>query len=426
VLEFTGERVIPGEVDADLWNEHFSRYLFASRFVAGRTVTDIGCGAGYGSALLAETATEATGFDASAEAIAWARERYHAGNLRFETAECASLPVASASIGVATAFELIEHLADPQSLLTEARRILAPDGLFLVSTPNAAYYAESRKAAGPNPFHVREYTLAEFAAMLGAHFPAVAMFAQNHTPSIAFQSLDHSPVAEARIEPFSKGEPHFFLAACSSVPRPDLASFVYVPSSANVLREREKHIARLESELRQKQEWLDRSIAEHSALVETHRLQKVELEQANAWAKKRDGELDELAAHIRRLTGELERANQWAQQRDKDFAEQGALVADLQSEVEDVKRLLVAEQKLAAAQTNWALNLQAELDAKSADLLRALEVLHSTEAERDERTQWAISLDAQREALAAQLNAVARSRWVRIGRKLSLGPKLPS
>ena len=49
--EFTGERVIPGEVDPNLWNEHFSRYAFAALFCRGRkSVLDAGCGTGYGTA----------------------------------------------------------------------------------------------------------------------------------------------------------------------------------------------------------------------------------------------------------------------------------------------------------------------------------------------------------------------------------------
>jgi hypothetical protein len=49
LAEFTGERVIPGQVDADLWNEHFARYLFASRLARGRRVVDLGSGSGYGA-----------------------------------------------------------------------------------------------------------------------------------------------------------------------------------------------------------------------------------------------------------------------------------------------------------------------------------------------------------------------------------------
>ena len=38
--EFTGERVIPGQVDVDLWNEHFSRYAFAREFARGKRVLE--------------------------------------------------------------------------------------------------------------------------------------------------------------------------------------------------------------------------------------------------------------------------------------------------------------------------------------------------------------------------------------------------
>ena len=50
VTEFTGERVIPGEVNDDLWAEHIARYAFASSFAVDPSVLDLGCGAGYGAA----------------------------------------------------------------------------------------------------------------------------------------------------------------------------------------------------------------------------------------------------------------------------------------------------------------------------------------------------------------------------------------
>ena len=73
MAEFTGERVIPGQVDLDLWNEHYARYLFATRLCRGKRVLDLGCGCGYGSALLAEAAARVTGIDSAPEAIAYAR-----------------------------------------------------------------------------------------------------------------------------------------------------------------------------------------------------------------------------------------------------------------------------------------------------------------------------------------------------------------
>src|SRR5438046_2659887 len=81
LAEFTGERVIPGQVDADLLNEHVARYAFAARLAAGRHVLDAGCGAGYGSAELAVTADRVTGMDRSEDALEFARANYNLPNL---------------------------------------------------------------------------------------------------------------------------------------------------------------------------------------------------------------------------------------------------------------------------------------------------------------------------------------------------------
>ena len=68
MAEFTGERVIPGQVDADLLNEHMARYAFAARLSRRKQVLDAGCGSGYGSAELAKAAAGVLGIDRSAEA----------------------------------------------------------------------------------------------------------------------------------------------------------------------------------------------------------------------------------------------------------------------------------------------------------------------------------------------------------------------
>jgi protein-L-isoaspartate O-methyltransferase len=74
LVEFTGERVIPGEVDADLLNEHLARYTFAARLARGKRVLDAGCGAGYGTAELARAALNAmVGVDRAPEAVDFAR-----------------------------------------------------------------------------------------------------------------------------------------------------------------------------------------------------------------------------------------------------------------------------------------------------------------------------------------------------------------
>ena len=51
------------------------------------------------------------------------------------------LPFASNSFDLVTANMVVEHVADPGALLSEAHRALAPGGLFLFHTPNFCSYA---------------------------------------------------------------------------------------------------------------------------------------------------------------------------------------------------------------------------------------------------------------------------------------------
>ncbi len=176
MAEFTGERVIPGQVDIDLFNEHMARYAFAARLARGKRALDAGCGAGYGSAELARAALSVVGIDSSSGAIEYARANYPLPNLTFEQASCEALPHADGSFDLIVAFEVIEHLTNWSRFLREARRTLAPNGQFIVSTPNKLYYAESRGSDGANPFHVHEFEFEEFRDELRSVFPHVSLY----------------------------------------------------------------------------------------------------------------------------------------------------------------------------------------------------------------------------------------------------------
>jgi SAM-dependent methyltransferase len=175
-LAFTGERYHP-EVPRDMAYEHWHRYAFAMELARGRTVLDAACGEGYGAALLARTATSVLGVDLSAEAIAHASARYVHPRLRFVQADVLALDgVADGSVDLVVSFETLEHLAEHEALLASFSRVLTPDGLLVISTPDRHTYSEV--AGHRNPHHVRELYREEFEALLSRHFARHRLYGQ--------------------------------------------------------------------------------------------------------------------------------------------------------------------------------------------------------------------------------------------------------
>ena len=393
MVEFTGERLIPGQVSDDLLNEHRARYVFAARLAVARHVLDAGCGAGYGSAELAHRAASVIGADTAADAIAFARENYRLPNLNFERASCDALPHPDGSFDLVVAFEVIEHLESWREFLLEVRRVLSPHGQFVVSTPNKSYYTESRGREGPNPFHVHEFEFEEFRSELLSVFTEVALFLENHVEGIAFQPYDPAAGVEAHVDPHepAPAESHFFVAVCGHHTIPAAPLCLYVPRAGNVLRERGRHIALLEEQLVQ-------ALREHQELLAAHRRQTEELEHSNQWARKLNQEIEERRARVVALQDELAQQQQGYQAKVKELEE------DIQAAVQ------------------WSQDLESRLEHRGQELALAVEALHRTEKELEDRTTWARSLEEEKRHSQEQLRA---SRWMRIGRKFGLGPELP-
>ncbi len=414
--EFTGERVIPGEVNDELWAEHIARYAFAARLAAQARVLDIGCGTGYGTAELAQHAQSAVGIDVSAEAIAYARERYPIPNATFVTATATTLPFPPASFDLITAFEVIEHLENWHELLIEARRVLHPSGYFLVSTPNKLYYAESRAKQGPNPFHVHEFEFEEFRDALLAVFPSVSMVLQNRLesqafyPHVAFGPVDTQSEAKIGGTRGSPTEANFFLGLCSIDRRPEARSFIYIPQASNLLREREQHIGLLQGELVTTQGWLADVTADRQKLIEAqHELQR-HLEEHNRWALQL--ETDHTAA--RQRIAELQDLMQAEQAKAMEMA---AAYERTVATLEDENR----------RKTEWAIEterrLSGALAAKCEELAETVQLLDRAEATVVERTAWAQDLDRTLQQANARLRAMGESAWVKIGRAAGVAPK---
>ncbi len=436
MIEFTGERVVPGQVESDLWNEHYARYLFASRLSRARWVADLGCGTGYGSALLARSAAEVHAIDVAPEAIAYAREHHAAPNLHFSQASCTALPFASESFDLIVAFEVIEHLENWNDLLAEASRVLAPGGQFVVSTPNLAYYTATRERSGPNPYHTHEFTYDEFRAALTQHFPDVRLFAQNHVAGLAFQPLESAAGSELRIDN-SLADPascHFFLAVCARSPQMGAPVYVYIPRTTNILQERELHIDRLnlflrdaqsahqellarhealKTELEERNRWAEDLTAQmradqvsHAALVEQHRLLTEELETRNRWAEALTASLKEKELQHAELVAEIEGKNTWARELEDRLAQAASRIQDLEAVEAERNELIERARRQTEeieAKNRWALDLEARVGPLESEITHLRQEL-------EDRTRWAQSLDDELAQLRASFEPILAER----------------
>ena len=115
-------------------------------------IVDVGCGDGSATHLVRNLDARNTviGVDWSATALAQARAR---GLLVIQgEVDTAGLPLPDGCADVVIMSELIEHLVDTDTAVDEVRRVLRPDGVLLLSTPNlAAWFNRGLVGLGIQP-----------------------------------------------------------------------------------------------------------------------------------------------------------------------------------------------------------------------------------------------------------------------------------
>lgn len=185
----SGERSFAATARPSVVQAAFARYRFAAPFYFGKRTLDIGCGSGDGLLLLACAARCCVGLDYSTETLLLSGPALRRGGIRLVAGDALALPFRAGHFDVVTAFEVIEHLDDPSILLGEVKRVLAPGGLALLSTPNRPVYSPRGTWLD---YHVREYDAVELAALLASFFPRVSMHGQAQNTRDA--RLDFNPL----------------------------------------------------------------------------------------------------------------------------------------------------------------------------------------------------------------------------------------
>ena len=183
-LPLTGERTLPDVPEENYWyRRHLAVYEWIAERVAGLRVAELACGEGYGADLLAGVAAEVVGVDANPEAHEHARLRYRRSNLRFERTLVETF---DEPVDAITFLQTIEHIEDPGSLLARFAE-LAP--VAYVSTPNRLTLAPAGAEKSGNPWHLREYTAAEYRELLEPHFASVELHGLFHARKLRIHEL---------------------------------------------------------------------------------------------------------------------------------------------------------------------------------------------------------------------------------------------
>lgn len=96
---------------------------------------DIGCSAGYHVRHLARKARRIVAIDVDQVALEVARRRVKSSRVTFLHYDGKSLPFADASFDAVSMLDVLEHVTDRQTLVSEIVRVLRPGGTWTVTVP---------------------------------------------------------------------------------------------------------------------------------------------------------------------------------------------------------------------------------------------------------------------------------------------------
>jgi 2-polyprenyl-3-methyl-5-hydroxy-6-metoxy-1,4-benzoquinol methylase/glycosyltransferase involved in cell wall biosynthesis len=235
--DFMHERYVPSTWSEIAEYEHFPRYALACRFATDLKVLDFGCGTGYGTAILAAHADSAVGVDIDASALEWAGRCHRLPNLSFQRSVDFLACYVDQTFDMVTCFEMIEHVseADQDRTIQALARVLRPEGLLFISTPNP----EITSLYGANPYHLRERNREEFLELLSASFKSVQLLDQYALTGVFFSQSPHAYTLQSlQGGPLSQANPLAFIAVCSNGPLPPLENKGYIDTQRDYISSR--------------------------------------------------------------------------------------------------------------------------------------------------------------------------------------------
>ncbi|MEM3449614.1 MAG: glycosyltransferase, partial [Nitrososphaerota archaeon] len=185
------------------WTDHGSHmrsYIIYSHFgkclhSKARTVLDIGCGSGYGSALLAKIGFDVTGVDIDELAISFAKRIFKDKPVSFECQHIDSFVRAGRRFDAVLACEVVEHVDNPEEFVDKLLCVVKPSGYVAISVPTWTYHGIDL-----NSDHRSNWTLTKAEKFFRRFFRLQRLWSVNVSPAIEKYSVNEVTTDQKAIE----------------------------------------------------------------------------------------------------------------------------------------------------------------------------------------------------------------------------------
>lgn len=139
--------------NARKWLEPYLEFIKSLGYSSGK-ILDIGCAYGFFLKICEKGSWETWGIDISEHAI-WEAKKYCNAKLEVLDVNTEKLPYPDNFFDVVTMFDVIEHVHTPENCIKEIYRVLKPNGLLYMITPNAKY---RKLDINKDPTHINLFT----------------------------------------------------------------------------------------------------------------------------------------------------------------------------------------------------------------------------------------------------------------------------
>jgi len=179
-IKKTGERIVPEKFESKeeylIYLRHMFAYEFGKKVISKKSsILEVGSGSGYGASMLSKNVIDITGLDVDGDAIEYSTEKYNSENCIFKKYDGVKIPYKNNTFDAVISFQVIEHIKNDKNYVSEIRRVLKDNGIFLLTTPNKLLRIKPDQKPF-NRFHIREYFPFELENVLKTKFSDVKVF----------------------------------------------------------------------------------------------------------------------------------------------------------------------------------------------------------------------------------------------------------